>query len=357
MRIASLRSRCIVGSVLAIAAGTAQALGVSATLPLANAGNVARAAPIVVDFDRAVDPATVTASTLRIWGRSGGRMPGVVAWSNANQRLTFTPARAFFPGELVHVNLATGITGADGSPLGAGGHTLNYLTLAGASTATFELIDTVSVRNPGGSTTRLYGGNFPDINHDGWIDYVAVNEISADVRVLLNRADGSGLVHPVIQPPSTIGVEASPNEAADFDNDGLLDMATSNTTSGSVSVLLGRGDGTFNPQQALTVASSPHGLAALDVDGDADSDLVVASNGGNTMTLLRNNGAGVFGQRTTSTPAPTASTRWATATWTATASSTSWSARRPTRRCACCAAMATARSPHGRPPPPPAGRG
>lgn len=278
--------------------GGAQALQVAATNPAQNAGNIARGAAIVIDFDRAVDTATVTASSLRIWGRSGGRMPGAIAWSNGNQRLTFTPGRAFFPGELVHVNLAASIAGADGSPLRTGGWTLNYLTRAGQASRGFDLIDTVTVRSPGGGTTRLYGGNFPDINHDGWIDYIAVNEVSADLRVLLNRADGSGLLHPVIQPPTPIGVEASPNEAADFDNDGLLDMATSNTTSGTVSVALGNGDGTFDAPQTLAVASSPHGMAALDVDGDADTDLVVATNGGNTMTLLRNNGGGVFGNRT-----------------------------------------------------------
>jgi hypothetical protein len=287
--------RALAGAFALLAAGGAQALGVSATTPAQNAGNIGRGAPIVIDFDRAVDTATVTASTFRVWGRSGGRMTGSIAWSNGNQRLTFTPSRAFFPGELVHVNLATSIAGADATPLRTGGWTLNYLTRAGTSSFTFDLIDTVTVRSPGGGTTRLYGGNFPDINHDGWIDYIAVNEVSADLRVLLNRADGSGLLHPVIQPPTPIGVEASPNEAADFDNDGLLDMATSNTTSGTVSVALGNGNGTFDAPQTITVAASPHGMAALDVDGDADTDLVIAANGGNTMSMMRNNGAGVFG--------------------------------------------------------------
>lgn len=290
-------ARALLGVLTLVAAGGAQALGVSATTPAQNAGNIARNATIVIDFDRAVDPVTVTAGSFRVWGRSGGRMTGTIAWSNGNQRLTFTPSRAFFPGELVHVNLATSIAGADATPLRTGGWTLNYLTRAGAATGTFELIDTVTVRSPGGGTTRLYGGNFPDINNDGWIDYIAVNEVSADMRVLLNRADGSGLLSPFLTPPTPIGVEASPNEAVDFDNNGTLDMATSNTTSGTVSVALGNGNGTFATPQTLTVASSPHGMAALDVDGDADTDLVIAANGGNTMTMLRNNGAGVFGNR------------------------------------------------------------
>jgi hypothetical protein len=280
------------------ALGTASpALEVSGTSPAQNAGNVARDAAVVIDFDRPVNVATVTNASLRVWGRSGGRMPGTIAWSNGDRRLSFAPGRAFFPGELVHVNLSTAIAGTDGSSLRTGGWTLNYLTVAGPGGFEFALIDSVSVRSPGGPATRLYGGNFPDINHDGWIDYIAVNEVSADLRVLLNRADGSGRVHPVLQPPTPIGVEASPNEVADFNDDGWLDMATANATSHSVSVVLGRGDGTFAPQQEVLVATSPHGLAVLDVDGDADLDLVVASYNGNTMSLLRNAGNGVFGNR------------------------------------------------------------
>lgn len=276
-------------------AATAGTLLVASTTPGINASNVARATSITIDFDRPVQTATVTESTLRVWGWSGGRMPTTRTWSNGNQTLTLTPGRAFFPGERVTVNLASTITAVDGSPLRQGGYTLQFLTRAGLASMAFTLIDTVTVRTSPGTGTRLYGGAFPDLNNDGWIDYVAVNEVSHDLRVLMNRADGSGLVHPVLQPPSPIGAEGSPNEAADYNNDGLLDMANSNTSSSTVSVLLGNGNGTFQPQQSIPVGNSPHGLASLDVDGDADLDIVIASNGSNNLSLMRNNGSGVFG--------------------------------------------------------------
>ena len=49
----------------------------------------------------------------------------------------------------------------------------------------------VSVRTDD-NVTRLYGGAITDLDNDGWVDFIAVNEISADLRVLLNTADGSG---------------------------------------------------------------------------------------------------------------------------------------------------------------------
>ena len=49
----------------------------------------------------------------------------------------------------------------------------------------------VSVRTTG-AATRLYGGAITDINEDGWVDFIGINEDSADLRVLLNTADGSG---------------------------------------------------------------------------------------------------------------------------------------------------------------------
>ncbi|MBP6693358.1 MAG: Ig-like domain-containing protein, partial [Xanthomonadales bacterium] len=86
-------------------AATAGTLMVASTTPGLNASNVARATSITIDFDRPVQTATVTESTLRVWGWSGGRTPTTRTWSNGNQTLTLTPGRAFFPGERVTVNL------------------------------------------------------------------------------------------------------------------------------------------------------------------------------------------------------------------------------------------------------------
>jgi hypothetical protein len=281
----------------ALLPSVAGALAVSSSTPSRNANNIARDTAIVIDFDRAVNPATVTDTSFWVWGRSGGKAAGAVSWSNGNQRLTFTPQRPFFPGEVVLVNMARSVAGADTTLLPQGGHAFQFTVRAGVAQLELTRIQARSVKTSAAGT-RLYGGAFPDLNKDGWIDYVSVNEVSGDLRVMLNSADGSGLLGPVLLPPRQIGFEASPNESVDFDRDGNIDIVTGNSSSNSVSIVLGNGDGTFDPQQSITVPNRPHGVAAIDVDGDADLDVVSANEVGNNLSVMINNGAGVFGPPT-----------------------------------------------------------
>jgi hypothetical protein len=289
---------CVLAS-LALLPALAHALAVTTTTPGKNANNIARDAAIVIDFDRAVNPATVTDANFWVWGRSRGKTAGTIAYSNGNQRLTFTPTTPFFPGEVVLVNMARAVSGADATQLPQGGFAFQYTTRAGVpGSFSFSIYQRRSVKTSS-SATRLYGGAFPDLNNDGWIDYVSVNEVSGDLRTMLNMADGSGMLGPVLLPPRQIGLEASPNESVDFDRDGRIDMVTGNTSSDTVSIVLGNGDGTFDPQQSINVGDKPHGVAALDVDGDADLDVVTSVEGANYVGVMRNNGAGVFGTPTT----------------------------------------------------------
>lgn len=77
-----------------------------------------------------------------------------------------------------------------------------------------------------------------------------------------------------------LGVRSGPSGivTADFDGDGVNDLATRNAWNDTVTVLLGRGDGTFEPQPALSVGDllGGGGIAAGDFDGDRDVDLVAA---------------------------------------------------------------------------------
>ena len=205
--------------------------------------------------------------------------------------MTFDPAQPFSAGEVVSVNLSRSIRGATGAHLRSAGYAFQFWTDVVASSGTFSQYDVLS--NTTGENTRIYGASATDLNHDGYLDLTTVNEDSADVRVFLNLADGSGNYGAFLT-PQPIGVEASPNDAGDFDDDGNADLCIAASTSDSVWILLGNGDGTFATPQEIPVGNEPHGIQALDVDGDADLDVVNCNRSTGNLSLLVNDGAGVF---------------------------------------------------------------
>src|SRR5437899_10030713 len=79
----------------------------------------------------------------------------------------------------------------------------------------------------------------------------------------------------------------------DFNRDGIPDLVVTNLFSGSVSVLLGNGDGTFRAPVAFGAGSSPVFVAVGDFDGDGAQDLAVA-NYHSTVSVLLGNGDGTF---------------------------------------------------------------
>jgi hypothetical protein len=86
---------------------------------------------------------------------------------------------------------------------------------------------------------------------------------------------------------------------ADVNGDGRLDLVTANyASSGTVSVLLGNGNGTFQSATNFAVGSYPASVAVADVNGDGRPDLVVANHGSNTVSVLLGNGDGTFASAT-----------------------------------------------------------
>lgn len=255
---------------------------------------------ITIDFNQPVMVSTVNSSSFRVGGRWSGPAPGAFGFSNGDQRVTYTldAGHSFSAGEVVLVNLSTAIQASDGSPFRQGGFAYIFWTVAAPASRQFYQLDVMSNRTTPGVNTRIYGAAGADLDGDGFLDLSTVNEDSHDIRVFMNRADGTGLFHPFLQPPLPIGIEASPNEPADFNGDGNPDIAAAASSSNSVWIALGNGDGTFMPAQSVTVGNIPHGLALLDADGDADMDIVTSNTGGNNVSLLLNNGSGVFGPAT-----------------------------------------------------------
>ncbi len=132
-----------------------------------------------------------------------------------------------------------------------------------------------------------------NLNDDEFLDVVTVNEFSNDVSVLLSRGDGTF----ELERRFSVGLEPVTAQAVNVGGDHHLDLVTVNEASNDVSVLLWR-DGTFLPERRFAVGVGPVALRALDIDGDLTHqvDLVVANRFSNDVSVLINLGNGMFGE-------------------------------------------------------------
>lgn len=254
---------------------------------------------ISIAFNMPVNPATIQLGTsFDVFGRWSGTANGAPTYSDGNQVLNFKPTRVFSGGEMVMVILSHDVQAADGSPLRSAGYAYQFWVNARISPQAFSLHDTLSTRTTPIEGTRAYGGIASDVNGDGFLDLTIVNEDTADLRVFLNQADRTGNHDDFLQPTFAVNDRASPSEPADFNRDGLVDICVANINTGTVSILLGNGDGTFGSQQEIAVGVTPRGIAAFDVDGDGDADIMNTNFTSGNLSLLLNDGNGVFGAPT-----------------------------------------------------------
>lgn len=250
---------------------------------------------ISITFDQPIKPESIVPlQSFWVFGRWSGNAQGTFTFSNGNQTVTLNPTHNFSAGEQVMVILSHDIEAADGTTLRPGGYSYQFWTRANPSPMNFTQIDSMTTRTVPQQTSRAYGGIASDLDGDRFLDMTIVNEDTADLRVFMNKADGTGLFEPFIQPTFGVGPQASPSEPSDFNRDGHTDICVANISDQSVSILLGNGDGTFQPQQRVVVGVAPRGIAVLDFDGDGDIDIVNTNFGSNNMSKLTNNGAGVF---------------------------------------------------------------
>lgn len=137
-----------------------------------------------------------------------------------------------------------------------------------------------------------------DVNGDGIPDIVVANNAiqPCGIGVLLGKGDGT--FRAAVTYGSSAVCEAKSVVIADLNGDGKLDVAVA--VGGNIAVLLGNGDGSFQPVVNFGGAggsgSGPNSLAVADVNGDHKLDLVVAATttSHGVAGVLLGNGDGTF---------------------------------------------------------------
>ena len=164
--------------------------------------------------------------------------------------------------------------------------------LLGNGDGTFRVAGSGGVGAFGGLATG-------DFNRDGKADVVATGDTGA--QVLLGNGDGT------LQPAVTYSAGTAPSAVAvgDFNGDGKPDLAVANSNCdfstnpptcalGSVSILLGNGDGTFQPHVDYATGTDPTSVVVGDFNNDGRMDLAVVNSVDETVSTLLGNGDGTF---------------------------------------------------------------
>jgi hypothetical protein len=131
-----------------------------------------------------------------------------------------------------------------------------------------------------------------DFDGDGTLD-LAIPEYPG---ILILSGNGDGTFQPPISYAVSGGSSTNDVVTADFNGDGILDLAAT-TDSNTVAVLLGNGDGSFQTDTDYATNSQPEGLTVGDFNNDSKLDLAVLDlnyYAPGYLSLLQGNGDGTF---------------------------------------------------------------
>lgn len=180
-------------------------------------------------------------------------------------------------------------------------HEKQYLTvLLGNGQMSFTPASGSPFRTKG--IPHTHGIAIGDFNNDGMLDLATDSWGNDQVEVLYgtkqNLFQTQGMFFKVGRRPY------QRLRAADINHDGIDDIVTSNTESNNVTVLLGNRSGGFDeaPGSPFPCGDSPFGVAIGDLNGDGNPDLAVINSPGsmaegkgkNGLTILLGDGRGKF---------------------------------------------------------------
>ncbi|MFA6469759.1 MAG: FG-GAP-like repeat-containing protein, partial [Bacteroidota bacterium] len=314
---------------------------ISSTSPTANALTVSPSANITVTFTALMNSATMTSSTVKVFGSITGPKAGAYSYDAGTKTMTFDPTTDFARGENVTVVVTTEVQAIDGSAISPSKNFSFTIASAGTGEGHFSInvsggffsknehdflsadVDndgdadligyyyntgfSVSKNNSGVFDAPVNYNSIPenagwgylhyaDMDNDGIGDIVLLQyNSSAYKKVVILKNNGSG----VFSRYDSVALSSEWTyslEVKDFNNDGKPDVAYKH---GGTSAYVSFNTPGWSSTSTLTIPST-QSLTSADVDNDGDVDLIFYGNG-SSVYLMKNNGDGTFASATTIT--------------------------------------------------------
>ena len=125
-----------------------------------------------------------------------------------------------------------------------------------------------------------------DLNGDGSLDLAVANNTGNSITVLLGNGDGT--LNTTTTATYAAGNGPTSIAVADYNGDGILDLAVTDQTDNAVSLLIGLPGGTFSSNFELPVGTTPLSITTADFNNNGLPDVAVANNGSNTVSVILN---------------------------------------------------------------------
>jgi hypothetical protein len=249
---------------------------VTQALPAPNSAAALPGTELRLVLSEPLDEAAFKTEALSVFGRWSGVVEGGVTLEDGGTVLRFVPNEPFQAGEAVTASLRARVRTA-GASTDTQGYAWSFWIRPAEGSLDLANLGVRSVLGEGEEHVQPYGAYAGDFNEDGLPDLAIPNEVSADVRIMMNDGSGNYSEFTVLEIPG--GNWPSPNEGADFNGDGITDFAVGNAGNDLVSVFIGDGLGGFRLGGNTAAAPNVRGVCIMDLNADGWPDVATVNMG------------------------------------------------------------------------------